>query len=348
MPYARRDDAPDRWHHVMNRGVARRPLFESRRDIRHFLSRLARSVRRGEIEVHAYCVLTTHFHLLVRSPQGRLPAAMRRLQAEYAAWFNRCRRRDGPLFRGRYCSRPVTTDAHWCAVLRYIDANAVDAGLATGGTRYPHGSATHYARPRGPAWLERAVVEERVRDWLGAPCYVPSDYAVAVAGAGPDAPPDLAWRRLGLGTASRRPSEPDPLDDLLRAAPLQRRIWLAERATAADGGVSPQPVVDVAALRSALDGARRHQPGWEIGSGQRRRDGWAVMTAGLLRACARVTLAECAAILRVSGATVQRYATEHSRLCAADDAYGQLAAEVFARALAPGHGGAGASTHQRG
>jgi len=71
MAQRRRQDAPGAWHHVYSRGMARRTVFESRRDIRHFLCRLALEVRRGTLEVHAYCFLTTHVHLLVRSPKRR-------------------------------------------------------------------------------------------------------------------------------------------------------------------------------------------------------------------------------------------------------------------------------------
>ncbi len=72
-----RNDGPDTWHHVMNRAIARRSLFETPEDIRFFLAGVARAVRRGHLEVHAWCVLTTHFHMLVRSPQGRLSEVMR-------------------------------------------------------------------------------------------------------------------------------------------------------------------------------------------------------------------------------------------------------------------------------
>ena len=49
-----RRDRPGSWHHVINRAVGRRPLFEDRSDVRYFLSRLAREVRRGSLEVHAW------------------------------------------------------------------------------------------------------------------------------------------------------------------------------------------------------------------------------------------------------------------------------------------------------
>ena len=90
----------------MNRGLARRTVFETRQDVRAFLARLALCVRRGELEVHAYCVLTTHYHLLVRS-RGKLSEGLRRVQNDYVRWFNRARRRDGPLFRGRFLSKHV-------------------------------------------------------------------------------------------------------------------------------------------------------------------------------------------------------------------------------------------------
>ena len=99
-----RHDDPGSWHHVMNRALARRSLFETSEDIRFFLACVARAVRRGQIEVHAWCILTTHFHMLVRSPKGELSAAMRRIQNRYVRHFNRKRRRDGTLVRGRYRS----------------------------------------------------------------------------------------------------------------------------------------------------------------------------------------------------------------------------------------------------
>ena len=102
MPRTPRCDAPGVWRHVMNRGIARRPIFETAGDVRFFEAQLARTVRDGLIEVHAFCVMTTHFHLLARSPCGRISDAMQAIQNRYARWFNRGRLRDGPVFRGRF------------------------------------------------------------------------------------------------------------------------------------------------------------------------------------------------------------------------------------------------------
>ena len=83
-----RSDAPGAWHHVMNRGIARRTIFESREDMRHFMGCVAGTVHHGLLEVHAHSVMTTHFHLLVRSPQGKLSKALQLIQHGYSLWFN--------------------------------------------------------------------------------------------------------------------------------------------------------------------------------------------------------------------------------------------------------------------
>jgi hypothetical protein len=77
MPRACRSDYPGAWSHVMNRGSARRTIFETRADVRHFLALLAHAARRGGIDIHAYCLMATHYHLLVRSKTARLAAGCR-------------------------------------------------------------------------------------------------------------------------------------------------------------------------------------------------------------------------------------------------------------------------------
>src|SRR6185295_14884557 len=97
-----------------------------------------------------------------------------RIQNAYVRWFNRTRRRDGPLFRGRFVSRLIETDAYREAVLWYIDRNAVEARVATASHLHPHGSAFHYASAAGPVWMERSYVEGLLLGVTGATVYDPS------------------------------------------------------------------------------------------------------------------------------------------------------------------------------
>ena len=163
MPRNPRLDTPGSWHHVMNRGIARRSVFEGSADIRVFLACLARECRRGAIELHAYSILTTHFHLLIRSPRGELSLAMQRAQNRYVRYFNRSRRRDGPLFRGRFRSKPIDSLEYRKCVPVYIDANPVEAGIVRRSQDYPFGSRCRYEEAVGPPWLKRAWVESAIQ-----------------------------------------------------------------------------------------------------------------------------------------------------------------------------------------
>ncbi len=70
MARSPRIDYEGAWHHVYNRGIAKRAMFETAADVRAFLDLLGEEVARGRIEVHVFCVLTTHFHRLLRGLRG--------------------------------------------------------------------------------------------------------------------------------------------------------------------------------------------------------------------------------------------------------------------------------------
>ena len=111
---------------------------------------LAREVRAARIRCHAFCFPTTHFHLLVESPAGELSEVMREVQKRYVRTFNRKRRRDGPLVRGRFWSKPVRSTYYRHALVRYIDNNAVRTGLVAHASRTAVLSTMHAGGgPRG-------------------------------------------------------------------------------------------------------------------------------------------------------------------------------------------------------
>lgn len=119
----RRIDFPGGIHHVMNRGVARQPIFFDDRDRVEFGARLAAIHDEFGVETLAYCLMDNHFHVLLHTPQGQLSSAMQHLGSTYTRHTNARVGRDGPLFRGRFHSIVVTTDRYLQAAARYIHRN---------------------------------------------------------------------------------------------------------------------------------------------------------------------------------------------------------------------------------
>ncbi len=327
MARSPRLDTPGSWHHVMNRGLARRTVFENRDDVRAFLAGIACAVRREEIEVHAYCVLTTHFHALVRSPHGRLSEAMRRIQNAYVRRFNRLRRRDGPLFRGRFRSRPVESLSYRRLLVRYIDANPVSAGLVSAPELYPHGSARHYARASGPPWLERAWIERTVRDVSRGSRDLRS-YAAVFGG-----PLRASLRSLVELRTARAARGSDPLDDLVHATPARIRAWMRRKARLADGTGPGLPVCDPTSVVEVVAAARRRSGSWTVHPGQKPVDAWLQVQAGLLCDLCGRTSSQVARALVCSESGVAKLRARHRVWMLEDERYAARVAQLVVEAL---------------
>ncbi len=129
MPRGPRPDAPGVLHHVMVRGIERRPIFRDDRDRGDFVGRLAPLTDANAWEVYAWALLPNHLHLLVRTGRRPLARTMGSLLAGYAGGFNRRHTRHGHLFQNRYKSIVVEEDPYLLEVSRYIHLNPLRAGL---------------------------------------------------------------------------------------------------------------------------------------------------------------------------------------------------------------------------
>ncbi len=323
-----RFDRPGRFHHVMNRGVARRTVFENRRDVRYFLSLLAREARSGKLKIQAFAILTTHFHLLVASPQGDLSGVMRRVLNRYVRYFNRTRRRDGSLFRGRFRSRPVTSFLYRFILVRYIDQNAPRARLAFESIAYPYGSAALYAATRRPQWLDTSWVDERLGD--AAPAERADRYR-RVFGF-----PRTAIEREVVNARITSPAtEDDHLDDLVASAPSRVLAWMKRKAALADQTKPGLAHVDVRTILDRVRKAMKARPGWTCIPGRKQpRSAWPILRVGLLRDLAGMTHQQVAQVLELPQSTSQVRAEQHRRLVQEDSVYMDAAARLAAECLA--------------
>ncbi|MBI1851934.1 MAG: transposase [Planctomycetes bacterium] len=342
MARRQRFDVPGSMHHITNRGLARRPIFQSRDDIRFFLACLAQVVRRGEIEIFAYSILTTHFHLFVRCLVEGLARPLGWVLNQYVRRYNRRVRRDGPLFRSRYRSTPVTTDAHRQLVVPYIDQNAVAAGLVTRSIDYPWGSAAHYARKSGPPWLERGRIEADVCEALRLPLYDPARYREAIVDT-PD--PDVAW------LLERRVEHPlvadDPLDDLVLASPERVQEWMARKSLLADSREARVAVAPPALVHRQIAALRLDDPDWSLRPASKAKPSWVTLEVGVLRSLSGLSVSEIRQWVDLGESSVHRALHDHDLLMARDSDYAdraaRLASEVV-RSMVGKARGAGASS----
>ena len=128
MPRQPRLDAPGALHHVMGRGIERTNIFRIDRDREDFLNRLANQCMEGNLIVYAWCLLSNHFHLLVRTGRQPIFRSMKKLLTGYVVNFNLRHKRTGHLFQNRYKSIICEDDPYLLELTRYIHLNPVRAG----------------------------------------------------------------------------------------------------------------------------------------------------------------------------------------------------------------------------
>jgi REP element-mobilizing transposase RayT len=287
----------------MNRGETRRAIFETVQEMRYFLACVVRAIRGGEIELHAFALMINHFHMLVRSPVGRLSEALQRIQSRYVRWFNRRRRRDGSRLRGRFRSIPAGSLVYRRYLVRYIDDNPVRAGLAARAEDYVYCSARAYSQRRRPVWLSR--------DWIEAEVGKPFSYASYRSRF----PTRLSeGERKWIATRlSRGGYVADPLDLLVGAPPGEVERWLLD-----DQDSRPFPLIPVDALEPAL-----------------AQSGEKTLTAGLLRQVAGLTYAEISQRMQCAKTTVHALARRYRHQLREDPIYAANAANLVVLCLTP-------------
>ena len=131
MPRQSRLDAPGLLHHVMIRGIERKPIFADDKDRDALMDRLALVLPETQTACYAWVFMDNHAHFLFRSPPAGISHVMRRLMTGYAGYFNRRHFRRGPLFQNRFKSVLCQENAYFKELVRYIHLNPLRAGAVS-------------------------------------------------------------------------------------------------------------------------------------------------------------------------------------------------------------------------
>ena len=149
-----RIEYPGAFYHVIQRGNEKKDIFISDQDRIKFYQYLAILHTRYKVNLHGYCLMNNHYHLIVETKNANLAKAMHSLNTSYTVYFNIKRKRAGHLFQGRYKAILVEADEYLHQLSRYIYLNPVRAGLVKEPGDYPYSSYQYFTSPtKAPDWL---------------------------------------------------------------------------------------------------------------------------------------------------------------------------------------------------
>ena len=157
-------------YHALNRAVARAAIFDDDSDYDAFLRVAAEAATRHAMRILAYCVMPNHFHLVLwPRGDGDLSRFMRWLTMTHTQRWHAHRHSAGTghLYQGRFKSFPVQDDGHFLTLCRYVERNALRAGLVPRAQDWRWGSLWRpdtSAQSPGPILDDWPV--DRPSDWV--------------------------------------------------------------------------------------------------------------------------------------------------------------------------------------
>lgn len=129
MPHACRLDGPGTIHHVMSHTVEGCPAFSEDRCRTDFVVRLRKAVEKGQLRIHAWALMTNHYHLVAEPVQASLSSSIHQLLTGFACTYNAMHDRRGHVFDARFRSILVEEERYFLRLLAYVHLNPLRAGL---------------------------------------------------------------------------------------------------------------------------------------------------------------------------------------------------------------------------
>lgn len=164
MPRTARAAVGDVCYHVLNRGNGGRTIFRSDGDYRAFLRLIAEATERVAMRILAFCLMPTHFHFVLWPRDDEdLSRWMHWLMTTHVGRYREVHETIGHVWQGRFKAFPIQQDDHLLTVLRYVERNALNAGLTDRAERWPWSSLDPDAARK---ILLTSPPVPRTRDWL--------------------------------------------------------------------------------------------------------------------------------------------------------------------------------------
>jgi len=146
-------------YHITARGNNQQKIFLDDSDRRFFVDLMGRAAIRFNLDIFAFCLMSNHFHLFLRTAEANLSKAMQWLNGVYTSYFNWRHQRAGHLLQGRYKSVLVVDETHWLHLSMYVHLNPVRAHIVRNPIEYAWSSFRDYVSQKSRfGWLNREVI----------------------------------------------------------------------------------------------------------------------------------------------------------------------------------------------
>jgi REP element-mobilizing transposase RayT len=183
MPRRETPFLPDQYYHFYNRGNNRQAVFFEPENYVYFLRGIKKYLF-GFVEILAYCLMPTHYHILVRvlrtqtsqtsqtsevlktsevsnvEVSKQVSLAMQRFLISYTKAINKRFDRTGALFQGQFQAKPITTYKHLLTLCAYIHANPVKDGLAASPEMWDFSNYLEWMGLRNGTLVNREFIAE--------------------------------------------------------------------------------------------------------------------------------------------------------------------------------------------
>ena len=141
MPRIPRGETVGGIYHIINRGNMRMQVFNDMDDYEYFLELLEKASKRENVEIHSYCLMPNHFHLLLIPKEANsLSRLMQWVMTSHVRYYHKKNKTSGHIWQGRYKSFIVEKESYYITLIRYIEANALRAKLVRNAEDWDYGS----------------------------------------------------------------------------------------------------------------------------------------------------------------------------------------------------------------
>ena len=156
MPRIPRNLIPGQYFHIMSQGINREYILQNDKDKGIYLKLMKKYSQEFYINTVAYCIMSNHVHMLIQAKQvGEISNFMRKLNGDYAIYYNKKQDRVGFVFRSRFKSKVIMSEKSLYQCIKYIHMNPVKANIVQNEGDYAFSSYRNFQNGFGLCSIEK-------------------------------------------------------------------------------------------------------------------------------------------------------------------------------------------------